>query len=285
MSSRQYYSMRHGTNPDTAKVELPTLREVFAQMIQRFEDQGYFQEHLGYHCVDEGFVPGSLGCSLDNAIFLELGKKDLLPISFLHDIYSQEDVFDLIEFHYHHCSEPTGGTKHDYQNCGWHYRSFNQKPGQKKFREDFNRWLSRYGTGFRLTESGEIQSTPEPGLDVLLDRPLPKSAPKTVMEKVDAARRQFLRHNASLDDHLNAVRALADAMEWLRPKAKAVLKKKDESDLFELANAFGIRHMRQDQKLDYDRDIWLSWMFYHYLTAIHACTRLIERKERTTSTP
>ena len=58
-----------------------------------------------------------------------------------------------------------------------------------------------------------------------------------------------------------------------------MLTSKDESDLFNLANNFGIRHHKPDQKTDYDKPIWYSWMFYYYLSTIHACMRLIEKSE------
>ncbi|MCX5545193.1 hypothetical protein M3A49_38100 [Paraburkholderia sp. CNPSo 3076] len=66
-------------------------------------------------------------------------------------------------------------------------------------------------------------------------------------------------------------------LEFIRNEAKAVLTSQDEADLFQLANNFGIRHHRKDQKTDYDSSIWLSWMFYYYLATIHACFRLIEK--------
>ena len=80
------------------------------------------------------------------------------------------------------------------------------------------------------------------------------------------------------------MRDLADVLEFLRPQAKLVLASKDESDLFELANSFGIRHHNQRQKTGYDSAIWHSWMFYYYLATIHAVTRLIERSGHGEST-
>jgi hypothetical protein len=80
-----------------------------------------------------------------------------------------------------------------------------------------------------------------------------------------------------MDERRDAVRDLADVLEFLRPQAKAVLASKDEADLFNLANNFGIRHHNAGQKTDYDPAIWLSWAFYYYLATIHAVTRLIEK--------
>jgi hypothetical protein len=89
----------------------------------------------------------------------------------------------------------------------------------------------------------------------------------------------FRRYRASIQDRQTAVRELADVLEFLKPKLKEVLMKKDESDLFNIANNFDIRHNNKDQKTHYDKAIWLSWMFYYYLATIHASLRLIEKSE------
>ena len=60
---------------------------------------------------------------------------------------------------------------------------------------------------------------------------------------------------------------------------KAVLTAKDEADLFQLANNFGIRHHNADQKTLYDPAIWCSWMFYYYLATIHASVRLLAKPQ------
>ncbi len=66
-------------------------------------------------------------------------------------------------------------------------------------------------------------------------------------------------------------------LEYLRPQLKQILSSNDESDLFNLANNFGIRHHNQRQKTDYD-PAWLSWIFHHYLATIHLATRLVEQR-------
>jgi hypothetical protein len=68
-------------------------------------------------------------------------------------------------------------------------------------------------------------------------------------------------------------------LEYLRPKVKEVLTDKDEDDLFNIANNFGIRHHRRGQKTQYDQLIWLNWMFYFCLATIHAVLGLIKKKE------
>jgi hypothetical protein len=94
---------------------------------------------------------------------------------------------------------------------------------------------------------------------------------------VDAAVSKFRRRSSTGGDRRDAVRDLADVLEYLREEAKKVLNRDDERDLFNLANNFGILHHKPGQKTDYDQVIWHSWMFYHYLATIHACVRLIEK--------
>ena len=79
MRSKPYYSVRTGKNPLAAKFDLATLRDLFRTVFAHFEDAGYFQEALGYDCVDAGFVPGTLGHDLAGTLLLELRKKDLTP--------------------------------------------------------------------------------------------------------------------------------------------------------------------------------------------------------------
>jgi hypothetical protein len=82
----------------------------------------------------------------------------------------------------------------------------------------------------------------------------------------------------SLDERRDAVRDLADVLEFIKPQLKQVLAKSNEAELFNIANDFGIRHHRPDQKTDYDKPIFYRWLYYYYyLATIHAGVRLIQR--------
>jgi hypothetical protein len=58
------------------------MRNLFREIFIYFEDEGYFQESLGYNCVDAdgGFIAGKLGRSIEGALLLALRKPDLAPI-------------------------------------------------------------------------------------------------------------------------------------------------------------------------------------------------------------
>ena len=179
--------------------------------------------------------------------------------------YSEDDLFDVIEFLYDCVSKPIDGYYHSYNGCGWHYSEFNRVEGQERLRGEINEILRDYSDGFELSSSGEILIKGDVGLDTLFQADLVSSDQENVNARIEAATAKFRRHRSTLEDRRDAVRDLADVLEYLRPKLRQVIDKKDEGDLFNLANNFGIRHHSDDQKTDYDRAIWYSWMFYYYL--------------------
>jgi len=150
-----------------------------------------------------------------------------------------------------------------------HWTQFDRPAGRQEYRERLNVLLGRYGSGYELSDQGEILQIGPRGMNSLHSASLPE-APSNVANKVQAAVNRFRRYGSSIADRHSAVRDLADVLEYIRKQVKVVLLKKDESELFDLANNFGIRHFNETQKLEYDRAVWLSWMFYHYPATIHA---------------
>jgi hypothetical protein len=280
MRERGYYSVRTGKHPGGAKLDLPSLKKIFVSVDKQFRDRYFFQEALGYSCADAGDVPGTLGGDIEGAILIALRKDNLWPVSTKIDSYVEDDLFDIIEFLFDKVSKPVDGYFHSYCDCGMHYSSFNRKDGQAEYRAAINPILGCYGDGFVLSEDGEILNLPEQGMSPLLEANLPRYDPQNIEARIRAATDQFRRYKASLEDRKHALRDLADVLEFLRPQVKKVLMSKDEADLFNLANNFGIRHHNEKQKTTYDTAIWYSWMFYYYLATIHACLRLIAKRER-----
>jgi len=276
---RQYYSMRTGKNPQSSGIDLATLISLFVDIFRHFSEQDYFQDAFGYDCVDAGYVPGTLGHDIEAQIFRKLRKSKIWPIEEKSPSYSEDDIFDMIEFLFDHISKPIDGTYHDFADCGWHYNEFNKGSGQQEFRQEINQVLKDYGDGFEIHESGEILVIGRVGLDFIFRSDIHSMEPDKIDERVKLAIGKFRRYRSTLEDRKDAIRDLADVLEYLRPKAKEVLTKKDENDLFMIANGFGIRHHNEKQKTDYDKRIWYSWMFYYYLATIHAVTRLIQQYE------
>jgi hypothetical protein len=279
MGNRRYYSIRTGKNPDASRYDLPILLRLFRDFYIEFLNKGYFQEDFGYYCVDNGDVSGKLGSDIEAQMFRAIKKSELWEIQEKCKSYSEDDLFDVIEFLYDHVSKASGGYFHGYNDCGYHYDTFDKKIGQQEFRDGINQILCDYKEGYELSENGEILDSPEQGLENLFAASLPTHDPDNVEQRVQSAILKFRRYRSSLNERRDAIRDLADVLEFLRPQVKTVISKKDEGDLFSIVNQFGIRHHNDQQKQDYDKAIWYSWMFYYYLATIHACLRLIKKAE------
>jgi hypothetical protein len=281
MRKTPYYSIRTGKNPNATNFGLTVLQRLLLDLYRSFVEKDYFQEAFGYECVDAGEVHGTLGSDIASQFLLYLRKDNLWPITEKIIAYSEDDLFDVIEFLYDLISKPIDGYFHSYNGCGHHYDVFDSGAGRDEFRIAVNRVLVDYKEGFELSGQGEVLALAEHGLENLLAANIPNHDAENVEQRVDAAILKFRRYRSSLEDRRDAVRDLADVLEFLRPKVKAVLTTKDESDLFNIANNFGIRHHNDQQKTNYDRAIWYSWMFYYYLSTIHAALRLLEKAEQT----
>jgi hypothetical protein len=168
---------------------------------------------------------------------------------------------------------------HDFSNCGWHCHTFDREAGRAEFRERINELLQPYENGFELSDAGEVLVLGDPGLGPLHEAPLPTSDPDNVGARVAAAQVKFRRHHSTLSDRRDAIRDLADVLEFLRPQLDGVLTNKDDAALFNIANNFAIRHHNEKQQSTYDKPIWYSWIFYFYLATIHAAVRLIDKKK------
>lgn len=278
MSRREYYSTRTGKNPAGKRLDLSALKGLFMAVYEGFERRGYFQEAFGYYCIDAQDVPGTAGPDVEAYVLLKLRKSNMWPIGTECGRYKEDDLFDVVELLYDEVSKPTGGSYHSYGDCGWHYSEFDKGAGQEEFENRINELLGDYGEGYELS-NGEILSLAEPGMEGLLEAELPPFEGGDMGTRVDRAILKFRRYRSSTNDKHEAVRALADVLEFLRPELKHVLIKKDEGDLFNIANNFAIRHHDKRQKTEYDESIWLSWMFYFYLATIHAGIGLINRQK------
>ena len=267
----------------TAGFDLDTMRKLFREVFIYFEDEGYFQQSLGYECVDAGFVAGTLGQSVAGALLLALRKQNLAPIRQAIALYEEDDLFDVIEFLFDHCAKPLDRHYHGFNNCGWHTNpttdTFDPLAGQAELREKLTPLLEAYGPGYELSASGEVLALADPGLAPLLNAPLPAPDKDNVRARVEAAQAKFRRHRSTEGERRDAIRDLADVLEFLRPQLDGVLTNKDDAALFNIADNFAIRHHNAKQQATYDKAIWYSWIFYFYLATIHAAVRLIEKKK------
>ena len=132
-----------------------------------------------------------------------------------------------------------------------HWETFNQSNGRSLFRSKVNDFLAQYEKRFELSATGEILHKPEAGFEAIFNADVP-TQDANVEQRIEAAVLRYRRHGSTIDDRRQAVRDLADVLEYLRPNVQELLTKKDENDLFNIANNFGIRHHNDKQKTGYD---------------------------------
>lgn len=280
MIKRNYYSVRTGKISPGQELNLDILKQMFLIVYNKLEEECYFQKYFGYHCVDAGDVQGKLGYDIEGIFYINLKKTSLYPIRPNIESYNEDDLFDVIEFLHDHCSKGISGYYHSWNDCGQHYEEFNDSEGQGYFRDLINPLLKDYQTGFEISKNGEILTLSDEGLANLFEADIPSSDAENVKDKINNAINKFRRYKSTLDDRREAIRELADVLEFLRPQIKQIMSKQDESDLFNIANNFGIRHHNSKQQTDYDKPIWYSWIFYYYLATLHALLRMIEKQSK-----
>lgn len=274
--NRRHYSTRTGSNPNL-KLSLDALKQLVYAAYCEFAEGGYFDEALlGTSCVD-GDTPGAVA-PVHRAILLSIRKPLPWPLPENLGELIEDDVFDIVEFLFDHVSKPVKGRYHSFSDCGQHWEEFDRQAGREVWRTRLNPLLRDYRLGFELSSAGEVFTAQPAGLETLLEQPLPV-IDDTVKSHINGAVLKFRRRGSSPEDRRDAVRDLVDALEFVRPKLRLVLSSQDESDLFNLANNFGIRHFNERQKVGYEADVWITWMFYHYLATLHVALRLLKRAD------
>lgn len=271
LMAHSYYSQRKGTNPNQSGLPLKDIIDLYIRVYDQMSEDGYFSEAFGYECVDAGHIDGNVR-DIDLELLLTVRKKDLWPPHAFGQGYTEDDFFDVVEFLFQQVSKPIDGSFHSYDQCGMHWETFNKQQGQIEYRDKVNAVLGHYAKPFELSENGEILHKPQQGFEKIFDADIP-SNDSNISNRINAAILRYRRHGATLDDRRQAVRDLADVLEYTRAEIKSLLTSADEKDLFNLANNFGIRHHNDQQKTGYDASLWLSWMFYFYLATIHVVLR------------
>ncbi len=155
MKEHIFYSIRTGKNRNVNGFSIDELKDLFLRIFDQLKADGYFAESFGFSCADAGFIEGKIR-DVELETFLKIQKKDIWPIEDHISKYTEDDLFDIIEFLHLHISKPVDGTYHDSNDCGMHWESFHKAEGQSDFREKMNELLDLYKEPFELSENGEI---------------------------------------------------------------------------------------------------------------------------------
>ena len=271
--TRRYYSSRNKTKHLTLEELYQKLKHLYLFL----RDKDFFRGKAG---ITSNFVPAAI----EHEAALELSFQPFPVEKWASENITEDHIFDTLEFLYDRVSAPKGEMEWVTDETGWSYQdylSYADEPGQKEFRGKVNAFLLEYKSGFELTKDGIILARGTGGLQHIMDAEIVPYDEINVDSKVRNAITKWRNRHLSLSEKKEAIRELADVFEWLKKTKNLgnVLDSKDESALFDLANNFGIRHHNPNQKTNYDRAIWYSWIFHFYLATYHAAIRLLLKKE------
>ena len=265
---RTYYKQRL-TGAESSRLELRDVAAMTLAAVESLEAGGWFQEAFGYYCVDQNNVRGTVP-SPEAFLYQHAFVRGLWPAK--EEVYLDLDeptLFTLIEVFFDCVAQPLQreAWHHTFSGCGWHYSFFNRAEGQKRWRGEVNNFLAKYADGFELNEHGEVQRLGTTGLRELMAEAAQASVGTDEGPKIAAAVRRFRLAKSTREDRVGALKELADVLERHRRTVKRELLNKDEDELFNIANNFGIRHWNERQKTEYDGEM-LSWIFHVYLATI-----------------
>jgi hypothetical protein len=273
---KPYWSARTTGRSRPARMELRQVKRKFVQLMDQFKDHGYLVHAFGQYCVDADGPPPDPAAVLSG----HLGYAVEWPPRQPRAGWTLDQFCDLVEVFHDLVARPSSREYHNFSSCGWHYSTFATGPARRLYRWRVNRLLTASTLGLRLAEDGEdlgrLVRVEPTGLEDLPEKALEAATPETA-DRVRHAIAQFRSRTARVEERRLAVIALAGILEERRGLLKAELLTKDEAALFQIANAFAIRHQRADQQGDYDC-AFLDWLFWWYLGTVELTNQLLARQ-------
>jgi hypothetical protein len=252
----------------------------FGQLIGQLRRDGYLSRDFPEPCIDEPEY--TIGRDLNAELRARLGATSTAQLWPLQPSeWDTETLYSLIEIFHDLVTRPRRCWQHEYGECGAHFEDFDTEAGRRVYRSLVNRLLSDSGIDLRLAEAGDnvgrlVHVVDQARSDLLARGP---DTPDTaVAARIDHAIAMFRRRDADTEDKRSAVVVLAGILEQRRTLIKdtALLTRKDEGALFEIANNFAIRHQNSTQQRDYD-PAFLDWIFWWYLATVDLTNRILAR--------
>ena len=276
----KYYNERNGLLEQNLHIDFEKLKEFFLQTYRYFESKDYFE------CAIKGIwkqVPyndpymveaPTFSPSVEIYFANKLQNTEVWPIYQNIDNYDEVMIFTVIEILYDHIAF------YDYNQ-----EEIHKEEPREEYVEHINNLLKAYKNGFYLEpSSGYIMGLPNQALQEQLNTEI-KDFPDDVIEKMSSASRMYYRFDSSMEEKKKAINILADILEPIRDNVKDIFdkdhlgKKPHDKLIFDIVNNFNVRHNKDNQKLDYSKEIWYDWMMQYYTSVIIAYYKIQKDRE------
>lgn len=276
-SMKKYYAERHGLLKKQLLIDFDELLEYFRLVYKYFCDKEYFEvvtkgvwRQIPYTQDSEQILPPSLSPSPKVYFTIHLQDKEVWPILQYFEEYDEQTLFSVIEILYDHIGV------YNYETD-----EIENETKKAEFAEMINNILRAYKEGYYLEPTnGFIIQIPNGALRAQLEYD-GSDLSDLVYEQLATATTMYYRFDANLEEKKKAINILADILESEREEVKDILnteygipKKEHDKLIFNIVNAYNIRHNRDDQKSDYSKEIWYDWMMQYYTSVIIAFYKL-----------
>lgn len=263
---RPYFSERNGLIQ--RKYTQEQLIQLFIHVHGQFKQKRYFEGLYGKRNDWGQMEYGLAGKDIESFSLKQLGEP-LMPIREEKITYDYQ-VFSLIELLYGYVSNPDE-----------EFDIFSNKE-KEEFRTEVNEILAYYDKGYELCKDGYVREKISSGLEHVVDQKyhgmdMDNEFVKRFVLPIQQAKKQFFRHNTTLEDKRAAILEVGRALEYYRPTLKEKFNNKDEQDLFTLLNGYNLRHNRLDQISNYDQELYYPWIFYNLLAAADVFIKMQSR--------
>jgi hypothetical protein len=215
-----------GQDGSPPRLSLEETADQLGDAYQFVLQRGYLQRSFGYDCVDAGDVAGLHGSDIRKVLYLDAGLKCEGALADFIRKADEVALFTIIEFVYEQVAKPASGAGwvHAYGGCGFHTDAnkdeFEEDAGRVEWRQRVNKFLRFYADGFELSPAGEMVRITPDGLTPLSEAPAPSKAPPTDRDKVMNAVHTFRLAKSTREQRKQAVRQLADVLEFHREQVR-----------------------------------------------------------------
>jgi len=159
-------SAKAGVLLETAAVQ--KLARGVAALLSELHGRDYLQELLGYECVDAGVTYGAAGANSGLYFFSNCGVGETWPTTDEIEAFSWEELRAFVEFLAPRVSAGVekDGYFHQWNDCGWHFETFDHRPAFKYLRTTTNQLFKMCRVPFFMNEIGRIVPAEQVAEDV-----------------------------------------------------------------------------------------------------------------------